>query len=265
MRFLVLYYSGAGNTQCIAAKIGKMLAEQGHVVQSLRIKQDALDTAIDDFDVLILGFPTYFRSAPQLAHDYLSRMNGRNRSALFFTTKGMYSGNGMRKIISLAARQGFIPKGFHEFYMPGSDGLLLFAGKDSTIERFLKFIHSRRIDLKIKRLLKRLQRDGAMALPRKKWYTFIDEGIVKKAEIRATDHYRIFVGRFHSMKERCTECHLCVRQCPRRNIEATESGIAFGDNCDTCFRCIDHCPTEAIQIGDKTLHTTRYRPTTCDF
>jgi ferredoxin len=265
VRFLVLYYSGAGNTRCIAAKIGRTLEGKGRDVQSERITQETVDNPIDDFDVLVLGYPTYFRSSPGLVRDYLSRMNGRDRSALFFTTKGMYSGNGMREIISMAARQGFSPKGFHEFYMPGSDGLLFFAGKGSRTERFFKFIHSRRIDAKIGRLLAKLERKSAIPTPRKKWYTFIDEGIVRKAEIKATDHYRIFIKAFRSIEERCTECGLCVRQCPRGNIRATESGIVFGENCDTCFRCIHHCPTEAIQIGDKTLHTVRYRPTRCDF
>ncbi len=265
MKYLVVFYSGAGNTECIARKIAHSLEEEGHEVSTTRLTGQNVEDLDDDFDALVLGFPIYFRAAPGLVFHCLRTLDGRNRPIIVFSTKGMYSCNATRAILSLAEERCFIPKGFHEFYMPGSDILLIFAKKGSFFERSFKFIHSRKIDRKIERLLNGVQGDSTIPLPRRKWYTLIDEGIIKRIEIKATDHYRIFIGRFHSMPEQCTQCLKCVRQCPRGNIEMTDSGIVFGQECDTCFRCIHQCPSEAIQIGDKTLDTVRYRPVTCNF
>lgn len=264
MKYLVLFYSGAGNTECIARKIAHSLEERGNEVSIKRLTEQNNEILDHDFDVLFLGFPIYFRRARPLVFDCLERLTGRNRPIVLFATKAMYSANAMRSVVSLTKTRGFAPKGFREFYMPGSDGLL-FSKKGSFLERFLKFIHSRKIDQKIDRLLNSVDGDSEIRIPRKKWYTPIDEGIIKRLEIKATDHYKIFIGKFRSMPERCIQCLQCVRQCPRGNIKMTDSGIVFGQECDTCLRCIHQCPSEAIQIGDKTLETVRYRPVTCDF
>lgn len=260
MNYLLLYYSGAGNTEYISGKIQKALRERGESVTAKRITSNNLDGGDHDFDILGIGFPTYFRESPELIQESIRRSNGRNRPIFFYCTKGMYSGNAVRNLISLSLERDFVPRGHMEFYMPGSDALLLFARKGSVVERLLKAVHTRKIDIKINRFLSSLSDGSRAPVPPRKWYTALDDGVVKYFEAKATDGYRIFVGQFRSLEDRCIRCELCVGDCPRNNIELTDAGIEFGDSCDRCFRCIHHCPTEAIQIAGKTVDTVRYRP-----
>lgn len=57
---------------------------------------------------------------------------------------------------------------------------------------------------------------------------------------------RFFGLELHAKKS-CTQCGLCVRECPEQNIRMTEKGkIRFGFKCMMCMRCIYHCPVQAI-------------------
>lgn len=60
-----------------------------------------------------------------------------------------------------------------------------------------------------------------------------------------------FAARFFGLelhaKKSCTQCGLCVRECPEKNIRMSESGkIKFGFKCLLCLRCIYNCPEKAI-------------------
>lgn len=50
---------------------------------------------------------------------------------------------------------------------------------------------------------------------------------------------------FHAGKL-CTQCGLCVRDCPKGNIALKDGRIRFGANCAGCFRCVYRCPRRAI-------------------
>jgi len=260
MKYTLYYYSGAGNTERISRMIRNAIAGRGHAVSATRITRDNLSLPNDDFDVAGFGFPIHFRDAPELVYEYLKSLDGRNRSIFFYCTKGLYSGNAMRSIIALSAKRHFIFRGLMEFYMPGTDALLFFARKGSLLERLLKAIHSRRIESRISEFVSSLDEGSDLSPPPAKWYTALDNWIVKPLEIRANNKYRDYVGQFHTMTDRCTECRLCVKACPRSNISASDKGIEFGENCDVCLKCIHRCPAEAIQIGEKTLNTVRWNP-----
>jgi ferredoxin len=260
VNYTLFYYSGAGNTEYISRQIKRAIAARGHDVSMKRITLDTLDGADNGFDAAGVGFPIHFRDAPELVHDFLDRLDGRNRSIFFYCTKGLYSGNAMRHILALSERRSFVPRGVIEFTMPGTDALLFFAAKGSNRERLLKAIYTRKIASKIEDFVARLGAVQRLTVPREKWYTGIDEKIVEPLEIRANNAYRDFIGQFHTIGERCNECLLCVNSCPRNNIRLSGDGIQFRSDCDVCLRCIHRCPTEAIQIGTKTLNTVRWNP-----
>ncbi len=57
---------------------------------------------------------------------------------------------------------------------------------------------------------------------------------------------KIFGIELHANKS-CTQCGLCVRECPEKNIRMDENGkLHFGLNCLMCMRCIYNCPEKAI-------------------
>ena len=260
MEYRLLYYSGAGNTEYLSEVVEAGLFKRGSNVKRQRITVRNWNHLKDDFDILGVGYPIYFREAPQLVYDCLSRLDGRGRGIFVFCTKGLYSGNATRNVLSFAHNRGFEPRGFYECYMPGTDALLLLAKKGSVLERSLKAVYSKQITDKVDELIAYIEGGPGLTVPSPKWYTMLDKSIVKPIERWMDDEHRIWVQRFHILSSRCNKCELCVHGCPRNNIHLTETGITFGNECDICFRCIHRCPTEAIQIGDRTLHTVRYIP-----
>lgn len=260
MDFELLYYSGAGGTELLAKIFDRQLSRRGHHVRRSRLKKNGVTVSHGGFDLLGIGFPIYFREAPQLVYDCLKTLEGSGRGMFIFSSKGLYSGNAARNVASFAEARGFEFRGRLEILMPGTDVLLLHARKASLTERFLKAIRSRRISEKVDRFVSFLETGSKEKTPAEKWYTGLDESVAKPLEIRFNNRYQDLVGQFRSITDRCSRCLLCVRGCPRENIRLTEQGIEFGANCDICFRCIHRCPTEAIQIADRTLNTVRFQP-----
>ncbi len=123
----------------------------------------------------------------------------------------------MRDIIELSIKKGFLPLSYIEFYMPGTDALLLLSKKGSLLEKFFKSIYSRNIDKKIIRFTKDIIHKS-IKIPRKKWYTFLDKLIVEKFEIVWSDQNKRLIPQFYSKKDVCIKCMKCVRGCPRENI-----------------------------------------------
>jgi Pyruvate/2-oxoacid:ferredoxin oxidoreductase delta subunit len=52
--------------------------------------------------------------------------------------------------------------------------------------------------------------------------------------------------RFRVDADRCTECGLCARLCPVRNIQM-QGSPEFGLKCQYCMRCVSFCPAQAIR------------------
>ncbi|RTZ92849.1 MAG: hypothetical protein DSY91_02960 [Deltaproteobacteria bacterium] len=261
----LLFFSGAGNTECLAKIFEKVMAsrEDCEVVFCARITRALDPEALKPFDLLGVGFPIYFRRTPQVVFEVISQLKGEGKRAFAFCTKGMYSGNVAREVLKACAGVGFEPVGNLEIHAPGTD-LLLSTKKGSLSEKIVKRMRSRKIGKKVRDFIEAILDTRNPSIPGTKWYTFLDEKGIKPLERLFTKDYQIFRGKYRVIQERCTGCLLCVRDCPEGNIRYQDGLIVFGDNCDTCLRCIHHCPTEAIQLGNKTLKAPRYRPTVSD-
>lgn len=262
MKIALYYYSGAGNTECIAKIVEKTARDQGHYATAKRITCDSIDEIEEDFDVLGLGFPVHFRRAPSLTKEFLSKRNGSNKKIFTFCTKGLYSGDASRELLIEAKQKGFRPIGNFEIYRPGIDSLVLIAKKGTLTEKALKRIYTRNVESKIKKYIAKItiNSNDDFRIPQKKWYTLIDRATVKKLENFFTNNHRVFVEKFNVRHDQCDLCLLCVNSCPNRNIDIDESRIRFGLNCAFCLRCIHRCPNEAIQIGTITNDKVRYHP-----
>jgi flavodoxin/ferredoxin len=259
MNISIHYYSGAGNTKHIAKKLEQAFKRDAHIVHSVKISKESNARGVDaDFDMLGIGFPIYFREAPELVSELLKSLDSQKKPIFFFTTKGMYSGNALRNLMEVAKERNFQNIGFIEFFMPGTDFLILFAKKNSLMEHSLKRIHSRQIDQKIDHFVASITKNSSVKMPPKKWYTFLDDRIVKYFEDKYDNHHRAYIGQFYSDPETCTQCMRCVNGCPQHNI-VLNGQIRFGLDCDVCFNCVHNCPTESIQIGEITQENARYK------
>ena len=257
MNILMLYYSGAGNTKFIANVIENKLAQNNHVVKSLKITEKNIERLDDNFDILILGFPVIFRDAPKLVYNVFDKLPGENRPIMIFITKGLYSGNVLKYIHQKSLEKGFLPIGFLDILMPGTDLLTWGIKNHSFAESIFTNIHSLSLNKKIDNFIEKIGKNKIIKNVYTKWYTVFDNLVVKKLEIKADNAHKDWIGKFTVNKEDCNQCKKCIKECPRKNIELN-NGISFGVNCDVCLYCINNCPKYAINITEKTKDKIKY-------
>ncbi len=190
----ILYFSGAGNTECIATLIRNTLArrEDYEAVFFERIRRALNIRALPEFDLLGIGFPIYFRKTPAIVFDTIGQLQERGRKVFTFCTKGMYSGNVAREVLSRCVASGVVPAVHFEAFMPGTDALILFARKGSWTEKLIKKMHSRHLDRKIDRFVQDVFNTEKISIPRSKWYTPLENRIVKPMEHLITRDYQVF-------------------------------------------------------------------------
>jgi len=253
MKISLFYYSGAGNTKFIAKKISTELKSNSCDVKMMRVMKKSVVDVSDEADLYIVGFPIYDLTSPELIKELLAVLKEKNKPIAFFCTKAFASGDSIKELSEL---EGFITVGKMELYMPASDGLLMFAKKDSLTEKILKSIHSRNIDNKVSHFVQTLLKYQEVRVA-KKWYIYLSFLIPQTMKNKFHAQYSKYVPEFYSQPDICIECMKCVKGCPRENIIFDER-IKFGLDCDMCLHCVHHCPTDSIQIGNMTQGNVRY-------
>jgi flavodoxin/Pyruvate/2-oxoacid:ferredoxin oxidoreductase delta subunit len=257
MNIQLFYYSGAGNTKFIADIIRNKLIQNNHTVKYTKITEESIYSSDNDFDILFLGFPVFFRDAPELVYKLFENLSGENRPIMIFITKGLYSGNAFKFLHKKALENKFIPIGFIDILMPGTD-LLTWGIKNNTFSgHIFSNIHSKNIFEKINKFIAKMDKNKEIKKVFNKWYTFLDNLIVKKIEIKTDNAHRNWIGKFVVNNNKCIYCKKCINGCPRKNIR-TNNGIEFGIICDICLYCINNCPQEAINIGKNTVDKIKY-------
>ena len=253
MKISLFYYSGAGNTKFIAKKISTVLKSNSCSVSMTRVMKNSVVDIEEESDLYIVGFPIYDLTTPSLVKDLLETLKKKNKPIAFFCTKAFASADSIKELSDI---QGFQTVGVMELYMPATDALLIFAKKDSSTEKIVKYFHSRNIDKKVSHFVKTLLKHQEVKVA-KKWYVNLSFLIPQNFKDKFHAQYSKYVPDFYSQPDICIECMKCVKECPRENIIFDEN-IKFGLDCDMCLHCVHHCPTDSIQIGSLTQGNVRY-------
>lgn len=56
----------------------------------------------------------------------------------------------------------------------------------------------------------------------------------------------------------CNLCGICVKNCPKHNLEVGDGQIGQKGICTICYRCVNLCPQKAISIVSKHKPTLQY-------
>jgi len=209
----------------------------------------------DDFDALVIGMPVYAYKPPGSVIEFIKGLSGKGRPAFIFITKGLISGDAGRISALKLKERGFVVKGVRDILM--ADSLFILLAKEGSLLHKIMLIPNRGIEKRVKKLACYVEKsliEGNESIPKKKIYVPFTSVIAsvfwKKGKKWQTEFFA---------DERCNLCGACVGLCPTGNILIKDNEILWGQDCDFCLRCLHRCPEEAIQIGNYTQKSVRYR------
>ena len=77
---------------------------------------------------------------------------------------------------------------------------------------------------------------------------------------RFNEHPELNDGELIKMTNKCEECRMCAKVCPRGNIAFKDNkAYRIHNKCDFCLACVHNCPFNAIIVENEKNSQARYR------
>lgn len=244
---MILYFSGTGNSEYVAKRIGKEINDE---VRNLFEKIKTSDfSEIYAARPWVIVAPTYAWRIPRIVEKWLEKTNLVGSKDIYFVmTCGENIGNAGRYLEKLCAKKMMNYCGCSGITMP-ENYLALFS--PPAADKALQIIDQAesiidQVSLWIK------DGDHFPQLTPSLGDKFIS-GIINAI------FYPMFV---HTKKfyvtDNCISCGKCVSSCPLHNVQLENGKPTWGDNCTHCMACICRCPKEAIEYGKHSKGLPRY-------
>lgn len=278
MRVCIVYFSQTGNTQKTAQAIQEKMAEAAGHCALLRLEE--ADPAIfSNYDLVGFGLPAFYFREPINVHHFFNdlpdqRTAGRPKPFFFFVTHGGTPGDVYSQIDRLAISRGLQTIGY--FQCLGVDTFPPFADRKPLTAGG----HPDQNDLLLAKAFAKdiVHKAGA----------YLNHGELNKPKIPGNWFTKTVAALFSERKiswgmkqhllpaknirpDKCTQCGLCVENCPQGIISLNPYPVIEESNCIACYHCQRICPTNAIECDWRVfkLMTGEYlRPkrkeTTCD-
>ncbi len=245
---MICYFSGTGNSrytaELIASITGNDLTDMG-----VRIKEEDVSALSSESEPFIFVTPTYAWRIPRIVEKHIRNTEFKGNTKVYFIlTCGDSIHNAAHYLKKLCTQMGFEYMGMAGIVMPEN-----YIAMFDTIrpEQAVKMIQQaqpqiREIGERIKRKEQLLDQSAGM---RSKIYS----GIVNQLFYPLCVHAKAFW-----VKESCTGCGLCKKQCPLNNIDIKEKRPVWDKRCTNCMACIGSCPIDAIEYGKKSTNRYKY-------
>lgn len=239
--FLILYFSGVGNTKAVA-DIMNRYAEKRVKVELYSIEKLPTNFKIENYSAIVIGSPTYHSEPAQPIINFLESLNSEKKiPAFLFTTCGLYSENCLRMLAKKCLNHNIVPVHTVSYRCAATDGILIAPFMNCWFES------EKNIEQKIKNdfdlFCCKLKASYSASIPKPKWYTLLNcpNKMLGKA---AT--FSIYIH-----KERCIKCGKCKKDCPQSAIDMIDYPLISREKCMNCYRCIHHCPVLALSLSKR--------------
>lgn len=244
---MILYFSGTGNSEYVAKKIGKKIDDE---VMDLfeKIRNDDFSSMHSERKWVIV-VPTYAWRISRIVQKWMESTSLTGSKDIYFVmTCGGSIGNAGKYLEKLCARKKMNYYGCIGITMP-ENYIALFS--TPTKEKAMQIIEQAEgiIDHAAS-LIKNGERLPQSGLS---FSDKINSGIVNAV------FYPVFVHakKFYTVNS-CISCGKCVSVCPLNNIRLENGRPVWGDKCTHCMACICRCPKEAIEYGKHSKDLPRY-------
>lgn len=250
MIFLILYFSGTGNSRFAAQKIAEICHDE--LISINRISRQRIQDpfnaqyAFSSESPFVIVCPTYCWHIPRIVEDFLyeSRFLG-STDLYFFLTCGSGTGAAAEHAAEICKKLEMRFMGLSSIRMP-ENYICLFRAPDADdavgiIRASIAQIESVARQISTGRTIS--DSNAGRAMPVLLYNLF----------------YRFFITdkKFYA-KSSCIGCGLCASLCPTVNIVLRNKRPEWQGNCVQCQSCIGVCPVDAIEFGRRSRKKRRY-------
>lgn len=244
---MILYFSGTGNSEFVAKRIGDIIEDEMLNLFDKIYKQDFSE--ISSNQPWIIVTPTYAWRIPRILDEWLKNTQLLGNIDIYFVmTCGNNIGNAGKYLKKLCDFKKMNYKGAFQVIMP-ENYIAMFS--TPSLEEALKTIHQ--AESEINKIANIIKNNNIILQSNINLKDKINSSIIN------TIFYPVFVrSKKFYVTDKCINCGKCVKICPLNNINLNNKKIIWGNHCTHCMACISHCPSEAIEYGKHSIGKRRY-------
>ncbi len=244
---LILTFSGTGNTSFAVDAVVRSLVEKGVQASSYPMEKLVHHPSPDIFPaagMIGIAFPVHAFNPPPLVEKIIRALPAfqtPRKSFILKTCGSPVAEGGITTVLKrLLARKNLVLQYENLVPMPSN-----FAIRYS--DPFIKMC-AQMARKQADQIANALIQGEKKILPAD-WKTQILSTLIRTEHLGA----HIF-GHYLKVSDSCTQCGLCVRNCPTGNIHLEGGRFRFGWHCTFCMRCSFYCPVQAFEhkhVGTK--------------
>ena len=236
---LIYWFSGTGNSLYAAKRLS---AELGGL-PLVQITNEAPTGAVGGEGAKIgFVFPSYYGNLPRAVRVFVEKLEIKSGTYIFAIVTMGAAGQGsvgsMDRVLKAKGLRLDYGRGMHMpanyvlMYNPADPGK---SGK--TLDKADQRLHDHAAKISA-----RIRTVKSLPITAKNLYKNIES-----------------LDAGFNVNSECTNCGLCERICPVRNIRLENGKPKWLNRCEHCVACISWCPAKAINFGNKTQNRRQYR------
>ncbi len=244
---MVLYFSGTGNSQYVAARIASSTHDSILSINE-QIKHH-YDTSISSSLPFVFVLPTHGWRIPRIVEHWIENTSLiGNTYAYFVLTCGDGTGNAKRYCRLLCQKKGWTFMGLASIVMPENYIAMFPVPDQEQAERIIQAAEPH-----ITSVINTIKKQEPLPKSPVSFIGWLESGIVNPLFctflIRSKGFYTT---------DACVGCGQCVTLCPTNNITLFKGKPHWGKACTHCMACICRCPHEAIEYKRRSKGKPRY-------
>lgn len=242
---MILYYTGTGNSEYVAKKIGEKIGDQ--VVNLFdRIKNKDY-SSLESSKMWVIVCPTYAWRIPRVVKTFLLNTDFKgSKDICFVMTCGDGIGNAGKYSLKICQKKNLNYKGTARVVMPENYIALYNAPGSKEANEIITKAESV-IENVASCILDNKNIDNVKVT--QKFYS---------STVNPLFYTLIVKDKKFNVNDSCISCGICEKSCPMGNIKLQNGKPTWNGNCTHCMACICKCPKEAIEYGEKSKGKVRY-------
>lgn len=245
---MVLYFSGTGNSQHVAIRLAKQIADD-EIVSINACLRMGKGVSTSSKRPLVFVAPTYSWRMPRVVEQWIQKTAfAGGQAAYFVLTCAGGCGNAALYAKELCAKKGLWFRGLAPVLMP-ENYLALFPTPGEPESRTIL----ENAGPVIAALSKKILAGEDLPEPSVSLVEKLQSGLVNSL------FYPLFVrDKGFTAANTCISCGKCASRCPLNNIELVHGRPVWKGSCTHCMACIGGCPCEAIEYQSKSKGRRRH-------